>query len=260
MSDEKKSVDTTEKALNKKVSRRHFVQGTGLAVGGLILGGGIGGYIGHTFGWKDEPAPKKEQTAPSAPQVDYTEAMQFFKRKEDFQVLSAATECIFPEDEHGPGAIGLGVPYFIDKQLAGPWGMNTDDYMKGPFIQPELGQPAQSPLTRQDIFLIGVRKLNEESKTRFEKPFYELGEEQQIEILQDFESGKVEMNKVSSAVFFAMLRTATLEGAYSDPLYGGNKNMEGWKMKEFPGAQMSYAHMVEEEEFVYIEPISLRDM
>ena len=136
MPDEKKSVDLTEQALNKKMSRRNFIQGTGLAVGGLIIGGGIGGVIGAKMG-KDSgsaPAPTKlENKAPKeSVHVNHSEAMQFFTRKEDFEVLAAATEVIFPEDEHGPGAIGLGVPYFIDKQLASPWGRNADDYRVRP--------------------------------------------------------------------------------------------------------------------------------
>ena len=51
-----------------------------------------------------------------------------------------------------------------------------------------------------------------------------------------FEAGEVKMELVNSAVFFGLLRTLTLQGCFSDPLYGGNKNMAGWKMKEFPGA------------------------
>lgn len=33
--------------------------------------------------------------------------------------------------------------------------------------------------------------------------------------------------------------------------------MEGWRMKEFPGAYMSYTDVVEAEEFVKKEPMSL---
>ena len=65
------------------------------------------------------------------------------------------------------------------------------------------------------------------------------------------------MELVSSAEFFSLLRTLTLQGCFADPLYGGNKNMAGWKMKEFPGAQMSYTAYLDEEEFVAIEPVSL---
>jgi gluconate 2-dehydrogenase gamma chain len=72
------------------------------------------------------------------------------------------------------------------------------------------------------------------------------------------------MDLIKSSDFFQILRSSTIEGAYADPLYGGNKNMEGWKMKEYPGAQLSYRNLMTEDyqagaEYVVIEPMSLSD-
>lgn len=247
---ENHSTENNEQNNDVDTSRRQFIKNTGIAAGGVVGGAIFGGLIGNPF--------KKEQQTQTQPVeekeiIDYSETRQFFKRKEDFDVLSIATERIYPEDEHGPGAIGLGVPYFIDKQLAGPWGKNAEDYMKKPFTVPE-----ESPLTRQDIFLQGLRKMNEISEGNYGEAFYDLEEDQQIEILEQFENDEVDINLVSSASFFALLRQSTLEGCYSDPMYGGNKNMEGWKMKEYPGPRIAYIDMVEEEEFVLLEPVSLK--
>lgn len=243
--------------LEKVSTRRTFIKNSGLTVGGLFLGGAIGSLIGGKTETITKTVTKTVENEPSHVMVDYSETRQFFKRQKDFDALNIATERIYPEDEHGPGAIALGVPYFIDKQLAGPWGINADDYMKGPFLKPDPSQLPQISLNRGDIFILGIRKLNEVSLNEYKDDFINLNEEQQIEILQAFESGEIKLNKVSSATFFGLLRQATLEGAYSDPMYGGNKNMAGWKMKEFPGAQISYAHVLQKEEFVLIEPISL---
>lgn len=232
-------------------SRRKFLRNTGIATGGVVGGAILGGLISNPF--------KSEETAvvstnDSAPVTNaYTEAMQFFTRKEDLDTLAAASEVIFPEDENGPGAIGLGAPYYIDKQLASPWGSNTDDYMKRPF------RAGESPLNREDTMLQGLRKLNEVSQSKEKVNFLDLEEDAQIEILQSFEAGEVEMNLISSAGFFAMLRQLTIEGCYADPLYGGNKDMGGWRMKEFPGAYMSFTDVVEAKEFVKKEPMSLSD-
>lgn len=233
-------------------SRRKFLRNTGVATGGAVGGLILGGLLGNPFK-TEETIPVKEPHSHGNDNRSFTEAMQFFTRTEDFLALSAATEVIYPEDENGPGAIGLGVPYYIDKQLASPWGKNADDYMRRPF------RAGESPLNRGDMMLKGVRKINEVSQSNHQANFEDLEEENKIEILQSFEAGEVEMNLVSSAGFFALLRQMTIEGCYADPLYGGNKNMEGWKMKEFPGAQMSYIDIVESEEFVYKEPISLSD-
>ncbi len=32
-----------------------------------------------------------------------------------------------------------------------------------------------------------------------------------------------------------------IAGFFADPVYGGNRDMVGWKLIGFPGAQMSYA-------------------
>lgn len=233
-------------------SRRKFLRNTGIATGGLMGGLILGGLLGNPFTSEkeSEPEPITDKTAgASLP----TEAMQFFTRKEDFDTAAAAAEVIYPEDEHGPGAIGLGVPYYIDKQLVTPWGRNADDYMKRPF---RLGE---TPLTRGEIMLKGLRKLNAESLEEYQVEFKDLEENAQIALLQRFEAGDVKMNYVSSAGFFALLRQLTIEGCYADPMYGGNKDMAGWKMKEFPGAHMSYRDVIESDEFVYKEPISLSD-
>ncbi|WP_164669384.1 gluconate 2-dehydrogenase subunit 3 family protein [Virgibacillus doumboii] len=241
--------DKLEEQLEKKFTRRNFIAGTYLTVGGLVVGGGLGSLLGSNSD-SAENVGTATTTAPKE-MPNYTEALQFFTRKEDFDVLTAATEVIFPEDENGSGAIGLGVPYYIDKQLAGPWGGNAEDYMFKPFIN------GQTPLTRGDIMIQGVRKLDSVSEQKHGATFNSIEEEQQIAVLQEFESGNIKMYLVSSVEFFGLLRQLTLEGCYADPMYGGNKDMEGWKMKEFPGAYMSYTDVVESKKFVKKEPKSL---
>ncbi|MDR7080218.1 gluconate 2-dehydrogenase gamma chain [Neobacillus niacini] len=236
-----------DSSLNKGVpdsSRRKFLKNTGIVTGGVVGGAVLGGFLG-TFS-------TTTKTAVTQKSVNYTEALQFFKRKEDFDCLSAASESIFPEDENGSGAIALGVPYYIDKQLAGPWGKNAEEYRKFPF------QEGESLLTRVDIFMIGLRKLNEISQLNKGVLFKDLTEEEKIRILQDCESGKLDMGKANSAIFFSLLKQSTIEGCFSDPLYGGNKNMEGWKMREFPGAQMSYINEIKND-FKVIPPKSVSD-
>src|SRR5699024_5274140 len=68
----------------------------------------------------------------------------------------------------------------------------------------------------------------------------DLEEEKQDEILKLLENDEIDIPGANSSLFFEQLIEATLEGAYCDPAYGGNKNMAGWKMKEYPGVQMNY--------------------
>ncbi|HLS35270.1 MAG TPA: gluconate 2-dehydrogenase subunit 3 family protein [Bacillota bacterium] len=252
--DEKKQQTDDEQDEALSSSRREFLKKSGYAAGGFIGGGLLMSLLDSPFRQKEE-----EDIADDAPERDYTESRMFFTRFEDFNVLEAATERIFPEDDNGPGAIGLGVPYFIDKQLAGPYGSNKYDYMQGPAQEVEGVSTYQTLMTRGEVFLEGLRKLNAESESRHGESFYDLDGEAQDELLSEMESGDIELVGVKAQTFFGLLRQMTIEGAYADPLYGGNKDMMGWKMKEHPGVRASYSDVIETEEFVDLEPMSLKD-
>lgn len=243
---------------DKGVSRRDFLKTTGIAAGTLVGGGLIGGAIGYNAR-KDSGTTKRAGDGKEE-YIASPKGRKFFKNNHDFDILSQATERIFPEDELGPGAIGLGVPYFIDNQLAGSYGVNAREYMQGPFDVGEPTQGYQTPLIRQEVFLRGIRKLEQEAQSRFNDSFVNLEGEQMDEILTDFQKGEIEMDGLPSNFFFQLLRSATLEGAYADPIYSGNNNMDGWRMKNYPGNQMTYINDIESEEFKKIEPKSLASM
>jgi gluconate 2-dehydrogenase gamma chain len=258
-------------------SRRRFIKNTGFIAGGVVGGSLLGGLF--TSQWQSQP-----ELGVSHQGDVLQEARVFFTREDDFKTLAAATERIFPEDEHAPGAIALAIPYFIDKQLATFWGSNAHSYMKGPFLQnnfvreyekqdsdrskqgrisapmPSIPTPRyQTRLNRGDIFQIGIKKMREESETRHGMAFDKLEPEQQDEILTAFENNDIKLPGVSAETFFNLLLQTTIEGAYADPVYGGNKNMDGWRMKEYPGPRAAYINDIESEEFIQMEPKSLKD-
>lgn len=259
------------------MSRRKFLKNGGLLAGGLVGGSLFGGLVTSQMQKTDEKPSKETAT-------ETYEARTFFGRDEDFNLLSAATERLFPKDDIGPGAIALGVPYFIDRQLSGQWGMNSKEYMNGPFPQTiavedyenqdrdqsssgpnsetQIPLPTpryQSRMTRAEIFMEGIYAIERTSQEKFEKHFVDLEPGQQDEILQMFDDGEPKMNGIASTVFFNLLLQTTIEGAYADPAYGGNRNMEGWRMKEYPGPRMSYANEVASEKFIVLEQQSLRN-
>lgn len=238
----------------KQSTRREFLKKSGYVTGGVVGGGVLGGLIGSQF-WQSEDA----STSPATAQK-HDQALQYFTDKENFQVLEQATERIFPEDDNGPGAIGLGVGYYIDHQLAGKWGINAKEYRQGPFYEGEPTQGYQTQLKHHEIYDLGIEAIKEYSQSTFDDNFISLEGEQQDEVLEALEKDEVEMPGIKSSFFFEILRTSTLEGAYADPLYGGNKDMQGWKMKEYPGVQMGYSQeQVESQDFIEIEPASLHD-
>jgi gluconate 2-dehydrogenase gamma chain len=243
-----------EKEGTKKTSRREFLKKSGYVAGGVVGGGVLGGLLGSEFwntGTDTEVAPEQTQ--------QFDQALQYFRSNADFQTLAHATERIFPADDNGPGAIELGVPYYIDHQLAGQWGINAREYRQGPFYKGEPNQGYQSQLKHHEVVDLGIEAINRYSQSTYDKNFVDLEPEQQDEVLMAFDENKVDMSVISSSFFFELLRTLTFEGVYADPLYGGNKDMQGWKMKEYPGVQMSYTEQIESEDFIEIEPASLHD-
>ncbi|MEZ0480905.1 gluconate 2-dehydrogenase subunit 3 family protein [Planococcus sp. SSTMD024] len=249
-------------AEKKNVSRRDFLKTSGIAAGALVGGGIIGGVIGANTR-QDGAAPSGGEAGHSGGGGETTEAvrgLQFFKNQQEFAVLQQATERIFPEDDLGPGAIGLGVPFFIDHQLAGSYGENSREYMQPPFEEGETTQGYQSRLKRNELFRQGLQKMQQEAQSRFEANFVDLEGEQMDEILTAFQDDEVEMQGTSAQFFFRLLRQATLNGAYADPIYGGNQNMEAWRMKGFPGHRPSYINEIESEDFVEMDPHSVGDM
>src|SRR5690625_1922897 len=190
MSENEKNDDT--------LSRRRFLKNTGMVAGGVVGGSVLGGLLTNQFATKQDTATKGTKDV-----AELQHARVFFSRKEDFETLSAATECILPEDDLGPGAIELGVPYFIDRQLAGSWGTNAKEYMNDPFWQtqqtedyqhkdtrqdksgPNTSTKAPTPtpryqsrLNRGDIFIQGLRKMEQVSQEKFKDKFINRSEEQ----------------------------------------------------------------------------------
>ncbi|CAM4512908.1 gluconate 2-dehydrogenase gamma chain [Paenibacillus endophyticus] len=236
-------------------SRRKFLINSGYALGGIVVGGALGSLIKRKPA--AENAPVKTDEGKAAEPKNYNRALMFLTQ-DQFRIVESATERIFPEDDAGPGAKSLGVAFFIDHQLAGEWGFNGRDYMMPPFYMGESVQGYQGRLKRKEMFEIGLRELENYSVTKFDKSFVELTGEQQDEVLKAFESDEVKLTTISASGFFKILRSSTLEGAYSDPLYGGNMDMNGWKMRNYPGSQMSYLTIIEKD-FTKIEPNSLQD-
>jgi len=240
-------------------SRRRFLKYSGTAIGGAIVGGVIGGAIARNMRTAPEtpgPTPGAEQPNTAA---NYTEALMFFNQAQ-FRLTEAAAERIYPKDEHGPGAQELGAAFYIDHQLAGAWGHNAREYRQGPFAKGEATQGDYQSIKRNELFLFGLGALDETSVQQHQKPFIDLSDEQKDGVIATFEKGDVVIVPgITSKTFFNLLRNLTIEGVYSDPLYGGNKDMAGWKMRNYPGNQMTYLDIMEKDELVVIPPKSLHD-
>jgi len=146
------------------------------------------------------------------------------------KMLAAIADRIFPRTET-PGAVEIGAVQYIEAALAG-------DYA------------ALAPLYRR-----GLRAIERCSKAKFRRAFCLLSEAQKDQVLVDFETGAVPGFKLAGD-FFEILRCHVLEGVFCEPQYGGNRDMIGWRLVNFPGQQFGYADAYINKR-VDLEPVSV---
>jgi len=156
-----------------------------------------------------------------------------FLNDDDSKTITAFAERLMPGAPGKPGATEAGVLNYIDLALAGAYADQQDFYRRG--------------LTQLDAHCVAA----------YGKPFRNLTAAQQDETIAALEQGKAQAFVYPTAqAFFSTVLTHTMEGMFSDPIYGGNKDFAGWRLVGFPGAQPQFTaeDMMSKEAFTR-EPI-----
>jgi gluconate 2-dehydrogenase gamma chain len=125
-------------------------------------------------------------------------AWRFFDEKEA-RTLEAIAECIIPADDW-PGARQAGVIHYIDRQLTRRFKEHQRTYRDGIAAADRLAGGSfadASPEAQQDV----LRKLEKDQLTR---------------------------------PFFNLVVAHTMQGFYSDPRHGGNRDFVSWRMLGVP--------------------------
>jgi gluconate 2-dehydrogenase gamma chain len=205
-----------------------------------------------------ELAQAETTSQPTAPASHQPITYVFFTPAEA-AFMEAAVARLIPADDKWPGALEAGATNYIDKQLAGAWGAGERLYRSGPWRKGIPGQGYQLPLTPAEVFRTAIGAINKELDGKG-TPFAKMSVEQQDAYLKTLDGGDKDLGGVPSRVFFADLWQMTVEGFFSDPVYGGNRDMVSWRMIGFPGAYASYYDLVENHGMRFDrEPISLSE-
>jgi gluconate 2-dehydrogenase gamma chain len=161
------------------------------------------------------PAPASTATPDDEPLLTLTATEHAF--------IVAAVDSLIPAD-----------------QLAGAYGMGARLYRQGPFptAKSELGY--QLSLNPREFFRAGIEATNAWSRKTYGKDFDRLSEKDREAALKAMEEGKAEFAGFGSRMFFDALLQITMEGFFSDPIYGGNRDMASWKMIGYPGLPATY--------------------
>lgn len=89
-----------------------------------------------------------------------------------------------------------------------------------------------------DVYRAAIMEVNRYTNDAHGGDFARLSQSDQNEVLKSLESGTAKLKGgIDPKAFFALLLQNTLEGFFADPLYGGNREMAGWKLIGFPGAR-----------------------
>ena len=141
-----------------------------------------------------------------------------FLNDEDAATVRAFAERIWPAGPGTAGASEIGVLNYIDLALAGAYSDMQDFYRRG--------------LAQLDAYCWSTQQ----------KPFVQLAAAQQDDVIRALEQNKASGFAWPSAPqFFNTVRTHVMEGLFADPVYGGNKDFEGWRQISFPGGQPRFS-------------------
>jgi gluconate 2-dehydrogenase gamma chain len=195
----------------------------------------------------------------ATPPVPVRPGPWMFFTADEAALIEAAVDRLVPPDDRGPGGKDAGCAVFIDRQLAGPYGRAAGLYMKPPFMPGAVTQGYQMPDAPAARYRAALKALSEYVKATFSgKLFPVLVPEDQDRVLAGLEAGSIDLKGVKSAEFFALLLQNTQEGFFADPIYGGNRDMAGWKLVGFPGARYDYRDWVERHNEPYpLPPVSI---
>lgn len=145
------------------------------------------------------------------------------------RVAAAVFERMFPTDEHGPGALAIGVVAYLDRALAGAYHGCVEQYR------------------------VGLASLDRAAQLRTERPFADCDAAQQDALLAALEAGQLEdFGTPPQRPFFALLRAHLQEGLFADPAYGGNQGKAGWRFLAHPGVYFENSA----EEHLATEPVT----
>jgi gluconate 2-dehydrogenase gamma chain len=259
---------------NGSLSRREFLKAVGLAAAGVA---GLSATQGcqvispletqrRPFTLDRVPIPVQYPAVPYTPVgIPVTGALKFFTPHEA-RTVEAFTARLLPGSPEDPGAREAGVVYYIDQELAHPDGFPESIYRQPPYAATydedappiddgQVGSDQviwvpsdeierygyQSVLTPREVMRIGLVALDRYSNDGFDEDFIDLTEEQQDQIIEAMVEDEAEgFEPFSAKAFFHVMRRHTNNGMFSDPAYGGNRNMVGWRLIGFPGAQRAY--------------------
>jgi gluconate 2-dehydrogenase gamma chain len=223
----------TSSLTSMAVRRREFLAGTAMLLFGATTVRAT--TIAGQLPWKPN--------AGSPPSRIKLGPWEFFTDEEG-RTMEALADCIIPADSETPGGKDSGCAVFVDRQLAGPYGRQEGLYLRPPFQAGARNQGHQSEKGPAQQYREGLAALNQAGTAKFGKSFADLSDNDKEAVLKGLESGDLTLQGIDGKSFFEQVVKDVQMGFFADPIYGGNRDMVGWKMIGYPGARYNYLDWV----------------
>jgi gluconate 2-dehydrogenase gamma chain len=206
----------------------------------ILRGAVVGGAAAASATGAIAQPPNAHAQQPVAASVTSDAAGYAFFNLEEAAFIEALADHMVPADEVSPKGTDLGINIYIDRALAGAWGKGERLYLQGPW---KLGAPSQGyqlPMTPAQLYRAGIEATNAHCRKTYRK----------------FDDG------LPVRVFWTTLYQTVIEGIFSDPIYGGNRNKAGWAIIGFPGVIAVHRDHIEKYRGKPFptKPVSISDM
>ncbi|MES2183396.1 MAG: gluconate 2-dehydrogenase subunit 3 family protein [Pseudomonadota bacterium] len=238
---------------NEGRDRRIFLKG--VVAGGTVA---VGSVVPQAAQAQAQPAAPAAAAAAADLPAGYT-----FLSPDEGAFIEAVVDHMIPADPFTPKGTDLGVHIYIDRALSSGWGKGERLYRQGPWKLGTGNQGYQLSLTPSELYRAAIPAVNAQCVKQYGKTFDKVTAEQREAFLVALQGGKVVLeNGPPARTFFNMLYQNVMEGMFSDPIYGGNKDKAGWKLVGFGGVVAVHQQNVEKyrgKQFP-INPLGIADM
>jgi len=131
------------------------------------------------------------------------------------RTLEAIVARLIPSDPQNAGALEAGAARYIDRALG------------------------DALVASRATYAAGLAALDAYAHSKGGKPFADLDASRQDSLLGDLEKNVATGFAPSASAFFELVLGHTLEGTFSDPYYGGNRDFIGWQLIGYPGLRLA---------------------
>jgi hypothetical protein len=169
-----------------------------------------------------------------------------FLSASEARALTAMVDRIIPKDEW-PSASEAGVVDYIDVQLGTEWGRGDGLFRKGPHRPGTPRQGYQLPYTPAELYRKALATPVFANVATLDGAGLDA-------LLTRLEKNEEKLDDIPGGVFFNQLRQHVVEGYFTDPVHGGNRDHVGWRMIGFPGADAYYLTEIDRFELNYRRP------